>query len=135
MARERQSDTKQTTINADGIWADLDEVRQFATELPEEYLQCRDSGHRWLPHDAAKHPDGSYSRVMRCPRCRTRKEQDIDSRGAIVGTQYKHPEGYLHQGQGRIAGDGKGILRLESIHRALIKKEQRPATKANRSTT
>ena len=82
-------------------------------------------GHRWLPHDAEQHNDGSYTRVLRCPRCKTRKVQEISARGGLGRTKYKHPDGYLHEGMGRIAGDGRGILRLESITRTIATLESR----------
>lgn len=102
-------------------FATMSEVEEFAVELPEEFLQCREMGHRWLPFQATENPDSSFERVLRCPRCKTRKEQQISSRGVILSTQYKHPEGYLHAGLGRIAGDGRGLLRLESIRRSIAK--------------
>lgn len=102
-----------------GLWANNDEIASFAEELPDEFLLCREMGHRWLPHDAEEHRDGSFTRVLRCPRCKTRKVQDISARGVIERTQYRHPEGYLHEGMGRIAGDGRGVLRLASIRRTI----------------
>lgn len=106
-----------------GLWADTNEIAAFAQDLPEEFLLCREMGHRWLPHDAEQHDDDSFTRVLRCPRCKTRKVQDISARGAIVRTQYRHPDGYLHEGMGRIVGDGRGVLRLESIKRTITKVE------------
>lgn len=102
-------------------WADLSEVEHFANDLPEEFLLCREMGHRWLPYQAALNHDGTYHRALRCPRCKTRKEQEISSRGAILATHYKHPEGYLHEGMGRIAGDGRGVLRLAAIQRTIMR--------------
>lgn len=120
MARQATQSAEST-----GLWADNDEIASFAKELPEEFLMCREMGHRWLPHDAEEHDDKSFTRVLRCPRCRTRKIQDITARGAIERTRYQHPDGYLHEGMGRIAGDGRGILRLESIKRTITKKDAR----------
>lgn len=104
-------------------FATLGEVEDFAHELPEEFLACREMGHRWLPRTASQNNDGTFHREMRCPRCKTRKQQEISQRGEILATQYKHPEGYLHQGLGRIAGDGRGVLRLESIKRTITRVE------------
>lgn len=107
------------------LWADNDEIAKFAEDLSEEFLMCREMGHRWLPHQAEQHNDGSFTRVLRCPRCRTRKVQSISARGVIEGTQYKHPDGYLHEGMGRIAGDGRGVLRLESIKRTIDRQDSK----------
>lgn len=107
------------------LWASDSEVAHFAAELPEEFLLCREMGHRWLPYQAAVNADQTYHRALRCPRCKTRKEQEISARGVILSTQYRHPEGYLHAGMGRIAGDGRGLLRLESIKRTIKRVESR----------
>lgn len=114
-----------STPASSGLWADNDEIAAFAHDLPEEFLLCREMGHRWLPHDAEEFSDGSFMRVLRCPRCKTRKVQDISRRGVIERTRYRHPDGYLHEGMGRIAGDGRGVLRLESIRRTITKVEAR----------
>jgi hypothetical protein len=39
------------------------------------------------------------------------------ARGVVLTNQYIHPDGYLMTGLGRIVGDGRGVLRLESITR------------------
>jgi hypothetical protein len=114
-----------STAVSSGLWADNDEIAAFAQDLPEEFLMCREMGHRWLPHDAEEFDDGSFMRILRCPRCKTRKVQDISRRGVIERTRYQHPDGYLHEGMGRIAGDGRGVLRLESIRRTITKVEAR----------
>lgn len=126
MAQKRSQTPTTAGPDVGGVkWADLKEVEAFASELSEEFLQCREMGHRWLPSKANINSDRTYHREMRCPRCRTRKEQEISGRGEILSTQYKHPDGYLHQGMGRIAGDGRGLLRLESIRRTIVNTERK----------
>lgn len=115
----RSTPASRTTSQPTGLWADNSEVAEFAADLPEDFLLCREMGHRWLPYQASQNNDGSFHRALRCPRCKTRKEQEISRRGVIESTTYKHPEGYLHVGMGRIAGDGRGVLRLESIQRSI----------------
>jgi hypothetical protein len=98
--------------------AEAHEVEEFAATLPEKFLHCREMSHNWRPYDVGRHKDGGFERTLRCSRCRTRKVQHLDERGMYVGgTKYIHPDGYLHEGMGRIVGEGRGILRLESIRR------------------
>lgn len=97
--------------------ADIDDVREFAASLPERYLHCREMGHNWRPFSAGRYKDGGFERVLRCTRCRTKRRQGIDGRGMIMASSYEHPPGYLSDGMGRIVGEGRGALRLESIQR------------------
>jgi hypothetical protein len=93
------------------------DVQAFAEELPERFLYCREMGHNWRPFSAGRYKDGGFERILRCTRCRTRRIQGISSRGLIISSRYEHPEGYLVKGMGHIWGEGRGILRLESIKR------------------
>lgn len=107
---------------ADDAWLDeFAELVQFAEELPERFLECRELGHLWRPWAALSNPDGGYDRTLRCTRCQTKREQIITSRGVVTSNRYIHPEGYLHKGMGRIVGDGRGLLRLTSVKRQAIK--------------
>jgi hypothetical protein len=99
-------------------YAALSEVEAFAEELPEKFLHCREMNHNWRPFTVGRYKDGGFERVLRCVRCRTKKVQHLDASGMILGgSKYEHPEGYLHKGMGRIVGEGRGLLRLESIKR------------------
>ena len=97
--------------------ADPDDVQEFAESLPERFLYCREMGHNWKPFSAGRYKDGGFERVLRCTRCRCRRIQSISSRGLIVASSYEHPDGYLLKGLGHIVGEGRGLLRLESIKR------------------
>lgn len=97
---------------------DLDEVRAFAEELPERFLQCRDLMHNWLPFDIGRHPQGGYERTLRCARCKTRKVQHVTTDGLVLGGRYEHPDGYLREGLGRMTGDARGMLRVVSMQRS-----------------
>lgn len=102
--------------------ADVDAVEEFAATLPERFLHCREMNHNWRPYTVGSHKDGGYERVLRCVRCKTKKTQHLDLRGMPVGgIRYEHPEGYLSEGLGRIVGEGRGALRLESIKRIVAK--------------
>lgn len=98
-----------------------EDVQEFAEGLPEKFLYCREMGHNWRPYTAGRFKDGGFERVLRCSRCRTRRVQEISNKGVIVKNQYVHPEGYLSKGMGRIVGEGRGVLRLESIKRIVAK--------------
>lgn len=120
----RGSRALKLTVVDDDHSAQLSDVKEFAKSLPEKYLHCRELGHLWRPFRAGRHPDGGFERVLRCSRCRTRREQSLSSTGMVLTNNYKHPEGYLTEGIGRIVGEGRGLLRLESIMRVLPDDEQ-----------
>lgn len=102
----------------------LSRVEEFAEQLPDKYLHCRELGHLWRPWKAGHHPDGGYTRTLRCTRCRTKREQELSERGMVMTSRYIHPEGYLSEGIGRITGEGRGLLRLASIKRVLTDEEE-----------
>lgn len=102
----------------------LSDVEAFAEALPDKYLHCRELGHLWRPYKAGRHPDGGFERTLRCNRCYTKRVQDLSSRGMVLTNRYIHPEGYLSEGVGRIVGEGRGLLRLESIKRVLNDDEE-----------
>lgn len=118
MARQRDAAALQLVGSDEHNYADPGEVAEFAENLPEKFLHCREMNHNWRPYDVGRHKDGGWERTLRCVRCKTRKTQHLDQFGMIVGSaKYIHPEGYLHKGMGRIVGEGRGILRIESIKR------------------
>lgn len=106
-------------------WADelhVREIAEFAQGLPEKFLYCREMGHNWRPYTAGRFKDGGYERTLRCSRCRTQRVQEISARGVVLRNNYVHPDGYLSPaGMGRIVGEGRGALRLESIKRIVSK--------------
>lgn len=108
-----------TTRERGPLYAPPSEVADFAANLTISFLLCRDIGHNWRPFGAQYMADGYYERVLRCTRCKTERWETITTRGSKNGTHYKYPDGYQHKGLGRIVGDGKDALRLESILRAV----------------
>lgn len=99
-------------------------VDAFAKTLSNDFLLCRELGHLWRSwsvgelHDAVEEGRTiGWYRTLRCNRCKTKREQHIDDRGFVYSNVYTHPEGYLLEGMGRIVGEGRGLLRLESIRR------------------
>lgn len=109
---------------AAGNYAELDEVHEFAEMLPERFLYCREMGHNWRPYSAGSYKDGGFERILRCTRCRTRRVQVINNRGVIIRNKYEYSDGYqAPKGMGQIVGEGRGVLRLESIKRIVAKGE------------
>ncbi len=102
---------------AEPHYADVGEVAAFAAELPEKFLHCRELSHTWRPFDVGRHRDGGFERTIRCTRCRAKKVQHLDASGMLLGSKMEYPKGYLHEGLGRIIGEGRGALRLASISR------------------
>lgn len=105
------------------MYADLDTVQEFAEELKETFLHCRELGHNWRPYTVGRHPDGGFERTLRCSRCRTKRVQSLSRTGMVLTNKYVHPAGYLLEGLGRIVGEGRGVLRLESMKRIIEKDE------------
>lgn len=109
---------------ADRYYADVSEVEEFAQGLKESFLYCREMGHNWRPFSARRiraKDGGGFLRTLRCTRCKTTREQEISRAGLVFSNKYIHPEGYLHKGMGRIVGEGRGVLRLESLKRLTAK--------------
>ena len=97
------------------------DVGRWARELPDAALTCRDVGHYWRPFTASWEPESrSYYRVLRCGRCKTERHQLLDSRGHPVKGHYVYPDRYLAPpGTGRLVGDERDTLRLESVLRVM----------------
>lgn len=101
-------------------FAEVGEVGIFASNLSDNYLLCREMGHNWRPWAAQWNPEEHcFDRVLRCTRCKTKREQSLSSSGSVVTSHYEYPEGYQHKGFGRISGEGRDRLRLESVTRAI----------------
>lgn len=111
-------------LNAKPAYADVAEVAAFAQGLPESYLYCRELGHNWKSW-SARQVDDSIERILRCNRCRCERHQILTLTGGVYSNKYVHPDGYLHEGMGRIIGDGRDALRMESIKRTIRDTEKR----------
>jgi hypothetical protein len=125
MAR-RKIDKEPLTRLEDGS-ADVQAVVSWSSGLPDSFIMCRDMGHMWRPFMARISPEwqNAYDRTLRCGRCKTERAQVIGLDGQILRSGYVYTDGYLTPlGSGRITGEGRGALRLESTLR-LISKEDR----------
>lgn len=110
------------------------DVGLWAAALTDAALLCRDVGHYWRPFTASwERESRSYHRVLRCGRCRTERHQLLDSRGHPVSGHYVYPEGYLAPaGTGRLVGDERDTLRLESVVRAMGSGDEMAAARRRR---
>jgi hypothetical protein len=100
--------------------AAVEEVRQFAAELSTAFLLCRELQHNWKPFTAFWDEEHHhYARSIRCVRCRTKKVQRLSSSGAVLSSHYEYADGYLAEHLGRIVGEARDSLRLESLMRSL----------------
>lgn len=133
MARTRTTRRRNTTDPDAEFWAELEEVVDFAEGLPDTFLECRELGHLWRPWYAGLNEYGSYDRILRCTRCYTKRVQVISARGVVVKNSYIHPEGYLHKGMGRIAGDARGAMRLVSLKRQVKRVDEKTKSKRKAS--
>jgi hypothetical protein len=84
------------------------------------FIQCRDFGHSWRPFTATWDPDYNvYKTALRCSRCFTKRFRDISRDGQQLGNRYDYTDGYTLKGVGRMTGEDRDHLRLESLTRIL----------------
>lgn len=94
------------------------DVDEWAQDLSDAFLLCRDIGHTWHAVTASLTTEHTYTRVMQCPRCTTQRHQDLSLYGAILSSRYEYPDGYVAApGMGRLTSGQRDHLRLESLHR------------------
>lgn len=96
------------------------EVADFAAGLSEAHLACRDYGHSWTPATARWDSElRAFARTLRCVRCHTERAQWLSQYGHPLRGHYVYPEGYQALGLGRLDGESRDVLRLESVSRLL----------------
>jgi hypothetical protein len=61
----------------------------------------------------------AYERTLECGRCSTTRTQWLSAFGATIKGSYSYPDGYTHQGLGRLDGAARDALRLETVTRWL----------------
>jgi hypothetical protein len=112
-----RSNERRVQVDEQGNTVDLDTALH---DMRTAYLQCRDFGHAWRPFTARWVPDQrSYHTQLRCTRCRTVRTRYISRNGEQVSKGYVYPDGYQLKGVGRITGEDRDHLRLESVLRVL----------------
>lgn len=103
------------------VEADTGVTASWARELTDAYLLCRDIGHQWRAYTARYVPEqNGYERTLRCGRCQTERRQTLSLNGHVTSGSYSYPEGYQQpHGSGRLTGDAKDALRIESVMRLI----------------
>lgn len=100
----------------------FDGYGDWAGELSDAHLLCRDIGHRWQAARAFQNEGGTFERVLRCSRCHTERTQTITRDGYTGGNSYTYPAGYLApKGIGSYDVDARADLRMASILRLIEK--------------
>lgn len=94
------------------------DIQKALANINDDHLQCRDIGHNWRQY-AVRKARGGYERSMFCRQCKTARHQFISSKGDVLTNSYSYAEGYQLRGVGRLAAEGKGIIRLTTIERSL----------------
>lgn len=90
----------------------------IVVQMQTAHVICRDLTHAWEPY-TVEAQRGGFKRVIRCPRCDTRRTDILDRRGKILRRSYAYPDHYLVNGVGRLIGDTKNTMRLEALKRLL----------------
>jgi hypothetical protein len=99
-------------------YAEPKAVKEAAKDWNDAILECRTYGHNWQPLRATYNARLLFYAVVQiCPRCGTQRNMEIGSRGQVYASWYTYPEGYLLSGLGRITGDARDTLRMETITR------------------
>lgn len=91
-----------------------EQVETAVQGMPAAHVHCRDFGHSWVPHTAARVGRG-YEVIVRCTRCDTTRHRVLDRFGEVLTNSYHYADGYLVEGLGRLNGTDRGTLRIASI--------------------
>ena len=91
--------------------------------MPDTYIQCRDFNHSWRPFTANwSQKERCYEVQLKCSRCKTTRHRLMNAEGSLLANRYTYADGYLIKGMGRMIGDERDKLRLESVLRILPSK-------------
>jgi hypothetical protein len=85
-----------------------------------ELFVCRDIGHGWTHHDGQVLGRRLYERTMRCTRCGTRRVQQLNHVGEILGSWYEYPDHYLIKGMGRLTTKQRSAFRQVTLLDVLV---------------
>jgi hypothetical protein len=105
------------------------EIEDFSEQLPDNFLECRASGHRKklrIVRSVRFEGSSKYydQAVYFCDnRCLTWVEIYDPDTGLPVHRSTQYDPAYLAKGVGRIAGVSRGIVRLELLKRAKERQE------------
>jgi len=97
------------------------DVAEWAADLPDEYLECRDYGHKFKPWAIRFDEEhNAYVRVARCASCKSTRPEWLGLGGSRDKANISYRDGYLAPaGSGRLRMEERNQLRLESVTRQL----------------
>jgi hypothetical protein len=113
-------------------YLDASAVHQLALDMDPQFLECRANRHNLKPQNSVLNPVYSYKHnTYRCA-CGLIKHEitTADFPFKILDSWPEYPEGYLLHGVGRIAGDGRDVLKGVRMQRAFTKVEKMPVKQA-----
>jgi hypothetical protein len=84
------------------------------SQVSDAHLNCRIIGHGWRYLDAWKEGKG-FRQTLRCPGCKTVREDKIASNGDVISKKYKYADGYL------LSDAGLGGARFTSRDRSKLR--------------
>lgn len=92
--------------------------QRWASELSEEQLRCRDTGHRWSDWTVRfLRPAQAYEQVLICA-CETQRVRLISTTGEVLESRYRYPADYLAPpGVDARSAAGRADLRLTHVLR------------------
>jgi hypothetical protein len=61
-----------------------------------------------------------YESQLLCQRCDTVRTRFLSRSGANLSTNYDYAEGYTVKGLGRLSGEDRDVIRLQSIQAVLV---------------
>lgn len=102
---------------------------QWADELPDEMLHCRELGHSWSSYTASYDKKSRcYTRILICTTCDTERRQVLDSRGEVVKNSYTYVEGYLAKGVVNDEGNARvprAVFRITALQRSFNPRKEK----------
>jgi hypothetical protein len=90
--------------------------------IPDGWLQCRDLGHSFAPHQVkVSRKRGEIHRILKCRNCPTLRVQVLTLDGYRVRSRYEYPEQqdseatpYVLKGVGHLSVDDNAAIRVAS---------------------
>lgn len=96
-------------------------VHDAVQHMELSHIQCRDFGHSWRPFTARWLPSfNQYESQLICQRCNTVRTRFLSRTGANLSTNYDYADGYTVKGLGRLSGEDRDVIRLQSIQAVLV---------------
>lgn len=83
-------------------------------DISNEFLQCRDFGHAWKPHNVkVDRKAQEIHRIFSClHECGTERTQVLSADGYILRNFYTYADGYVLKGLGRLDAGDRARIRV-----------------------